>query len=89
MVFTHILYYGMYINSVSVRQAGRPRGYSAGMVDANEHGHTAHHTGPLPLELVGLAEPTVNAWIQQTDHCWERAVDGERGRGLQGEMAQK
>lgn len=44
------------------------------MVDAHEHGNAAHHTGPLPLELVRLAEAAVDAGVQQPDHrCTENA----------------
>lgn len=51
----------------------RLEGYSTGMVDANKHGHAAHHTRPFPLELVGLAQTAVDAGIQQPDHrCRER-----------------
>lgn len=58
-------------------------GYSAGMVDAHKHGHAAHHTGPLPLELVRLAQAAVDARVQQPDHCWgreKRERESERGR---------
>lgn len=39
------------------------------MVDTDKYSHAAHHTRPLPLELVWFAEPTVDAGVQQPDHC--------------------
>ena len=43
-------------------------GYSTGVVDAHEHRHAAHHAGPLPLKLVGLAQVAVDAGVQQADN---------------------
>lgn len=61
----------------SLRAAKSPRktlghgtsaeGYSTGVVDAHEDRDTAHDAGPLPLELVGLPQVTVNAGVQQAD----------------------
>lgn len=47
-------------------------GYSAGVVDAHEHGDAAHDAGPLPLELVGLPEVAVDAGVQQANHSCKR-----------------
>lgn len=53
-------------------------GYSAGMVDAHEHRHAAHHAGPLPLKLVGLPKVTVDAGVQQADNrCQTRREQSE------------
>lgn len=53
------------------------------MVDANKHGHAAHHTGPFPLELVWLAQTAVDAGVQQPNYrCQERAQqEGETHPG--------
>lgn len=48
------------------------KGYSAGVVDTHENGHTTHDAWPFPLELVGLTQASVNAGIQQpNDSCTE------------------
>lgn len=61
-------------------------GYGAGMVDANEDGHAAHHAGPLPLELVRLTEATVDAGVQQAHDSWENNTvlehAGSQGKDL-------
>lgn len=54
-------------------------GYSAGVVDAHEHRHAAHHAGPLPLKLVGLPKVTVDAGVQQADNrCQTRREQSEQ-----------
>lgn len=64
----------VYIRGVSVLYSWenwvQTEGYSTGVVDAHKHGHAAHHTGPLPLELVWLAQPAVDARVQQADQRW-------------------
>lgn len=46
------------------------KGYGAGVVDAHEDGHAAHHARPLPLEAVRLPHPAVDAGVQQADDSW-------------------
>lgn len=50
-----------------------PEGYSTGVVNANKNRHTAHHAGPLSLELVGLSKVAVDAGVQQADNsCYRK-----------------
>lgn len=44
------------------------KGYSTGMVDANEDCDAAHDARPLSLELVGLSEVTVNTRVEQANN---------------------
>lgn len=37
--------------------------FGAGMVDPDEHGHTAHHAGPLSLKFMRLSQVLVNAGV--------------------------
>lgn len=67
-----------YYNICGVRQKQQQinEGYSTSMVDAHKYSHTAHHIGPLPLELVWLAQLSVDAGVQEANHCC-----GDKGRG--------
>lgn len=50
------------------------------MVDAHKYSHTAHHTGPLPLELVWFTQTAVNTRVEEPDHCCRRERERERER---------
>ncbi len=51
------------------------KGYSAGVVDADEHCDAPHDAGPLPLELVRLSQMAVEAGIQQADNSCEKGTN--------------
>lgn len=47
------------------------KGYNTGVVDSYKDGDASHDAGPLPLELVGLSQMTVEAGVQQADNSCE------------------